>query len=385
MFETIPAYLTDHLGDYLDDLRTLVNIDSGSDNKPGVDAVQGWLAERLSALGFHVTLHARLQAGDDLLAELPGNGQRRVVLLGHSDTVFPAGTAAERPMHIDSDVIRGPGVCDMKGGLLSGIYALKALRAERFTDFKYIRFLSVSDEEAALRHSIPLIQATAQQADAVLTLEAARANGDIVTARKGRCWVSVEAFGRAAHTGVEPEKGRNAILALAHHAVALEGLNGFRPGATVNIGVIQGGTVPSVVPDHARMRVDLRAWSAADLESLMAAVASQLEQIVVPDVTIQMELEDGSSFPPMERSPAVARLEHQAIQVAEELGLEVKGASTGGASDASFVAAEGIPVLDGLGPIGGLDHSPDEYILLSSIVPRTALLAYLIKSIATES
>jgi len=366
---------------YLDDLRTLTAIDSGSQHKPGIDAVNDWLAERLSGLGFHIQRYRQTRAGDDLLATLQGQGQRQVLLLGHTDTVYPVGTAAQRPMTIAGDKILGPGACDMKGGLLSGLYACAALRELGYTHFERLSFLCVSDEESGERHSVPLIRDQSRLADAVLTLEAARANGAMVTARKAIRWYTIEAFGRAAHAGVEPEQGRNAILALAHHTVALHALNGRWPGATLNVGHIEGGTLPNVVPDYARMRLDLRAVTDDDMAALERAVHQQLAAQPVPEVHIHCALEEGSVCPAMARTPAIARLERLAMAAARELGFTVEGATTGGASDANFAAAEGTPVLDGLGPVGGLDHSPDEYILLSSIVPRTALLARLIIAI----
>lgn len=385
MVEPIVTYLENRLEAYLDDLRTLVGIDSGSQHKAGVDAVNDWLEARLAGLGFTVERYPQQELGDNLLAQGRGRGQGRLLLLGHSDTVYPAGTAARRPMTIEGDKILGPGCCDMKAGLLSGIYALEALQATGFDNFETLLYLCVSDEENDPRYSIPLIRSTSRQVDAVLTLEAARQNGDIVTARKTVAWYRIEAFGHAAHAGVEPEKGSNAILALAHHLVALDRLNGLRPGATVNAGTIQGGSLPSVVADYACMRLDLRAFTGADLQLLVETMQAQLAKTKVPGVRVTATLEEGSVSPPMERTPAVMELERLAQQAARELGFEVRGASTGGGSDASFAAAEGTPALDGLGPVGGLDHSPDEYIELSSIVPRTALLAKLIAAITQKS
>lgn len=382
MTQLVMSYLQDRLGAYLDDLRTLVSIDSGSQNKAGVDAVNAWLEERLTQLGFRVERRLQAEFGDDLLAVRHGHGQGRILLLGHTDTVFPVGTAAQRPMTIQGDKVLGPGTCDMKAGLLAGVYAIEALQAIGFVDFGTLTYMCVSDEESSQRHSISLLRLASRQADAVLTLEAARENGDIVTARKACHWYTVEAFGRAAHAGVEPEKGRSAILALAHHVVALDQLNGLRPGATVNTGYISGGSLPSIVADHATMRLDLRAFTEADMQALVDAARGQLAKTVVPGVSVTLRLEERGAIPAMERTPAVAELERLAQQAARKLGFEVKGASTGGASDASLAAAEGTPALDGLGPIGGLDHGPHEYVQLSSIVPRTALLAELIISIA---
>ncbi len=381
MADPFVTFLEEKLDAYLDDLRTLVSIDSGSRYKAGVDAVNDWLENRLTKLGFTVERRPQSEFGDDLLATLPGQGHGRILLLGHSDTVFPPGTAAERPMRIEGDKILGPGVCDMKAGLLTGLYAVEALIELGYDDFETIGYLCVSDEECGQRHAIPLIRSESRKADVVLTLEAARENGDIVTARKAVRWYTVEAFGRAAHAGVEPEKGCSAGLALAHHVVALDQHNGVCSGITANPGYFEGGSHPSVVPDYATMRLDLRAFTQWDMQVLDDTIHRQLAQEVVPGVKVTLTLEEGSVCPPMERTPAVVELEKLAQQAARALGFEVKGASTGGASDASYASAEGTPTLDGLGPVGGLDHTPDEYIVLSSIVPRTALLSRLIVDI----
>lgn len=378
--DPIVVFLETRLQAYLDDLRTLVAIDSGIRYRAGVEAVNLWLEQRLSRLGFQIERPLQSEVGDALLASRTGSGSGRVLLLGHSDTVFPVGTAASRPMSIEGNIILGPGTCDMKAGLLSGLYALEALQATGFTDFGQFLYLTVPDEESQPRYAIPLIRSTARQADVVLTLEAARANGDIVTARKTNRWYTIELFGRSAHAGVEPEKGRSAILASAHLMVALDRLNGLRPGVTLNLGVIEGGTLPNVVADYAKVRLDLRACSEADMQYLLAAIEEILAQVPVSDIQLRKTEEEGST-PAMERTPAVIQLEQLTQQLAQELGFTVKGTSTGGVADGSFAAAEGVPVLDGLGPVGGLDHSPHEYIELNTIVPRTALLAKLIAAI----
>ncbi|MBW7883235.1 MAG: M20 family metallopeptidase [Caldilineaceae bacterium] len=381
MLTLIVSYLKEHLDEYLDDLRSLTAMEAGTLHKAGVDAVQDWLQQRLANLGFVVDREAQPQLGDNLLATRKGRGKKRIMLLGHADTVFPVGTAAARPMTIKDNRILAPGACDMKAGLLTGLYAVAALDAAGLDRYGAINFLCVSDEEIHERCSLPLIRRTARESDVAFTLEAARANGDIVTARKTAVWCTIRVQGHAAHAGVEPEKGRNAILALLHHLRAIAGLNGLQPGVTVNIGRIEGGTQPNVVAEHAHAELDLRAWRDADLVHLLDAIRAQLQQEVLPGAVASMEVDLETAMPAMERTPAVVALEETAQRIAGELGFAVKGASTGGASDASYVAAEGIPVLDGLGPIGGLDHSPDEYVELDSIIPRTALLAGLMMAL----
>jgi glutamate carboxypeptidase len=304
------------------------------------------------------------------------------LLVGHAYTVYPRGTAAKRPLTFDGDRILGPGTCDMKAGILSGISALEALVQLCWDDFAEISLLIVSDEETAPRASVPLLEREGARHDAILTLEAARENGDIVSARKGVRWFRVEVRGRSAHAGVEPEKGRSATLALARFIVEAQQLNGLKPGMTVNSGAVAGDGIPSVVVERASARFDLRAWTDTELDELEAAFRAIGERSLVPDVSLRVELEPGSDCPAMPRTAGVVHLEQQAMAIAAELGFELRAAATGGASDISYAGRSGTPGLDGLGPIGGLDHGPDEYILRSSIVPRQALLARLLQQIA---
>ena len=381
MTDPIVGYLEDHLPEYLTDLETLVNQDSGSYDKVGIDRVNDWLEHRLASAGFDVDRNPQADFGDDLVARLRGSGDGRIMLLGHSDTVFPPGTAAERPMTISGNNIKGPGTCDMKAGLLTGIYAVEALIGSAWDQFAEITYIVVSDEEIGERHSIELLKEEGPKHDAALTLEAARENGDIVTARKAVAWFTVEATGHAAHAGVEPEKGSSAILAISQLVAEAANLNGLREGMTVNPGVLAGGVTPNVVADRASVRFDLRAWTNQDIKELEEALRDLATSEWVPGVSMEMWLEPGSDCPAMERTAGVIALEQRAIEIARELGFPLSGAATGGGSDISFASHRGTPGLDGLGPIGGLDHGPDEYILLDSIVPRTALLAKLVQAI----
>jgi glutamate carboxypeptidase len=382
MTDALVKFLKPRLNDYIAELTTLSGTDSYSHDKDDVNHVVDWLEQRLSDLRFTVERFPQPKAGDNLRADRYGSGKGKILLVGHSDTVFPRGTAAQRPISFQGDKLLGPGTCDMKAGLLAGIYAVEALDSISFTDYERISFLIVSDEEIDERSSIPLIKATCREFDVVLTLEAARANGDIVTARKGVIAFTAEAFGKAAHSGVEPEKGRNAIVAMAQQVVALQALNDPEHNISLNVGVIEGGRLRNVVPDYALIRFEVRAFSPGELTSTARAIATLFKQEVIPGVTFKVTSEP--AFPPMPRTAAVAALEALTMRIAAELGFTVKGASTGGAADAAYAAGEGIPALDGLGPIGGLDHSADEYILTNSIVPRTALLAKLIMAITQE-
>jgi glutamate carboxypeptidase len=371
---------------YLADLRALVNLDCGTYIPSGVNRVADLMQERFAARGWsterfpHQPQGDEPRLGDALVATRRGADEagRRILLVGHMDTVFPEGTAAERPFRIDGSTAYGPGVSDMKGGLLGGLYAMNVLQDVGCTAFGSVTYVCNPDEEIGSPFSGPLILERAKNVDTCFVLEGARENGDIVSARKGVTDFRIVIRGRAAHAGVEPERGRSATLQAAHTIVALHDLNGKWPGVTVNVGVVQGGTRPNVVAERCELQVDLRAPTRASFEEAVEALRMVATLQIVPDT--EVEVTPMSGFPPMEKTDATARLVDQAKRIAGELGFEVNDAATGGASDANPVAGSGIPTLDGLGPIGGADHSPGEWLDLESVVPRIALLAGLIAS-----
>ena len=239
------------------------------------------------------------------------------------------------------------------------------------------------DEEIGSPVSGPVIRELARDVDACFVLECARANGDIVSARKGIADLRLTIQGRAAHAGVEPEKGRSAILAAADLVSRLHALNGRWDGVTVNVGVIHGGTRPNVVAEACSLEVDVRAVRRADLEAVEAEIRTMLAALAVTDVTA--ELEPMARWWPMEKLERSGRLVEHARAVAGRLGFEVRDAATGGASDANTTSGMGVASIDGLGPIGGMDHSPAEYLEVASIVPRTALLAGLLLAVGRDS
>jgi glutamate carboxypeptidase len=343
-----------------------------------------------------VEVHPNAELGDTIVAMFQGVGTARVLAIGHLDTVFEPGTAAARPFRVEGGRAYGPGACDMKSGLLAGVYAVRALRSTAgrregpravpgeppalnaraalpWLPLARLTFVANPDEEIGSPVSTPLIRALAAAHDAALVLECARANGDIVSSRKGNRSLELRVRGRAAHAGVEPEKGRSAILEAAHKTVALQALNGRWPGVTCNVGVFRGGTRPNVVADEAVLEVDLRSPTREALEAAEAAVRRIAVGTTVPDVTCDVA-QHGRHWP-MERLPGTANMVQTAVALAEALGFELHDAATGGASDANTTAGEGLPTLDGMGPVGGLDHSPDEYVEVGSVVDRVTLLA----------
>ena len=370
------ANAEERLQPYLRDLATLVNLDSGTYDRGDVERVGAWVRARCRDWGATLEEHPGGAFADSFAATMRGQGAGTVVLLAHLDTVFPSGTAGERPLRIEGDRALGPGTCDMKAGLLAGIYAIEALAVLEFTSFAALRLICTTDEEVGAPSSRAFVERMTDGAAAVLVLEAARENGDIVGQRRGGGTYHLAVTGRSAHAGVEPQKGRSAALSLCQQVVALHALTDHAAGRTVNVGVIHAGTRPNIVPDHAEAEVDLRADTQPAMDDLLRACESALASAAL----------DGTAHtwtpvqfrPPWGPSDGTARLAALADEIAHALGFTVRAATTGGTSDGNVTAAQGLPTLDGLGPIGGLDHSPLEYIEIPSIAPRIALLAGLI-------
>jgi len=366
-------------GPFIASLERMVNIDCGSFGRAGVDRIadrceamfrsSGWTVERSTPLPDA----EGIRLGDTVVGTIEGTGGPRVLLLGHMDTVFDDGVASERPFTVREDRAFGPGVSDMKGGLLAGFFAVDALREAGFDGFERITYVCNPDEEIGSPTSKDLIRQLAAEHDAALVLECARANGDIVSARKGVTDYRIRIRGRAAHAGVEPEKGRSAVIEAAHKAIEIAGVHGRWPGVSCNVGVLRGGTRTNVVAEEAVLEVDLRAPSLETLERAEREIERICAEPTLEGVTVSVEAHGWHR--PMEKTPASQRLVDVAVAVAGELGFDLRDAATGGASDGNTTSAAGCPTLDGLGPIGGGDHGPDEWLDLASIVPRTALLA----------
>jgi glutamate carboxypeptidase len=361
----------------LDDLGAIVNIDSGTYSPPGVAAVADYLQPRLEALDCRVERVPGREVGPHIVARLRGNGSTRVLLIGHMDTVFPDGETQHRPFTVSDGRAYGPGVLDMKSGLLVGLYALQLLQEAGEVPFAELTFILNSDEEIGSPESHDLIVALARNADAALVLEPATELDLLKIARKGVGVFTLAVTGRAAHAGVEPERGRNAILELAQQVVALQALNGTQEGLTVNVGVVSGGERRNVVPDHASAQIDVRVATPAQVRYVEAAFARITAQRTVPDTTAAITGHFAHQpFQQSERSKALFAL---AREEGAALGLSLRGESTGGGSDGNSTAALGVPTLDGLGPAGDLSHNPGEYVAIDSIAPRIALLAGLLR------
>lgn len=357
---------------FLDDLRALVNINSGTYTPEGVAQVAAYMRALYEATGCAVEVIPGDKMGPQVVARRTGTGQGRVLVIGHMDTVFPDGEADRRPFEIHEGNAYGPGVFDMKSGLLVAAYAICGLVEAGEAPWQSLTVICNSDEEIGSPESHDLIEAEAKKADVALVLEPTSDPSRVTIARKGAASYTLEIRGVAAHAGVEPHRGRSAILEMAHRIVALHGLNGTIPGVTVNVGVVQGGERPNVVAESAYAEIDVRAADEDGVRAVEEALAKVVADANVPDTTAV--LEGFFAHRPFTQSAGSERLFALAAEAAAELGITLRGEPTGGASDGNTTAGLGIPTLDGLGLVGGMAHNPDEYIELDSIAPRIALL-----------
>jgi glutamate carboxypeptidase len=352
-------------------LAELVNIDSGSYNKRGVDSVGARLRAHLEGISCETIPNATY--GDCLVARLPGtNGDNRpIVLMGHRDTVFPDGTAAERPFRIDGDQAFGPGVADMKAGLVMNTFVLEALHL--FGVPCPLTGLYTSDEEIASPSSRPIIEAEAKNARAVFNSEPGRPSGNLVSRRKGAAFLELEVTGRAAHSGAAHAQGVSAIEALARKIQRLHRLTDYDLGTTVNVGLARGGTAVNTVAARATAAIDVRFPTLNIMEEILGEVREICRCCELPGSESRI-LSEGK-FLPLEQDEASRKLLELYDRSAAELGFRVSGEATGGSADSGFTAALGTPTLCGTGPVGGNAHRDDEWCRIDTMVPRAQALA----------
>lgn len=361
------SYLGQHADAILSDLEQLVRLESPSGNAAAINRVQDLTAEWFEPLGKVVRHYS--DRGDLLHVGLHGQSKERVLLLAHVDTVYPVGSWAQ-VWRTQEDNAFGPGAYDMKGGVVQAAWALRALHALRRIPTWSIDLLLTPDEEIGSDAGLPFIEDLARGAIAVLVLEPPFMNGDLKIARKGVGDYTIRISGRPAHQGVEPEKGRNAIVSAAHLIRELVNLQDLDRGTTLGPNVIRGGTASNVVADEAVLSVDVRVWDLAEAARVETAIRS-----IKPLEGTSYEISGGLNRPPMEPTEGTMRLLRQAQALAGQIGFSVGAARVGGGSDGNFTAKLA-PTLDGFGSMGAHAHQKDlEYIHIPSLVPRTALLA----------
>lgn len=380
----VRSWVNGHRAEMLDDLAAFVGLETPSTDRALLEAGLAWLDDlleaRLGAPAASRTVEGG-EHGDVRLVDYAGRGcadaARPVLLMCHYDTVWPAGTLAGWPFRVDGDRATGPGVFDMKAGLVQAVWALRALDAAGLAR-PPVRLLLNGDEELGSPFSRPVIEREARAAACALVFEAS-AGGALKTERKGVGVFGVEISGVEAHSGLDPEKGASAVDELARAVLALHGLTDREAGTSVNVGTVTGGTRANVVAGWARAVVDIRVRTSQEAARVEAALAALRPR----DPRVRLRVTGGWNRPVMERGPETARLFGIARDLAAEIGVELRECSVGGASDGNFAAATGTPVLDGFGAVGDGAHSRREHVSVEGMIERTTLAAGLIHTLAT--
>jgi len=358
-------------------LERLVNIDSGSGQVEGINQIVTCLEQWLSDTGFAVSLHPTDHFGSNLVARRQGRGHLRLLLVGHVDTVYPQGAVATRPYQLQGGIASGPGVIDMKSGVLMGIYALKAIVEANFEEYGELVVVFNTDEEVGSPGSAALLHEIARQVDVGLILEPSRSVEIITKARKGVDKYVMEIRGVPAHSGADPNRGRSAVIELAHKMIAAHNLNSVFPGVTFNVTRISSNEQLNVVPDYARCHISVRAYNEHGLNLAAAALEQLAAGCSVPDTHTRLARTRGRK--PYEATPQIMRLVEIVQAEGIGLGLNIIAESKGGVSDGNLLVEAGVPILDSLGPVGGFMHDLQrEFLRVDSLPVRGALLAGLI-------
>lgn len=359
-------------------VRQLVEVESPSDNKEAVDRLGSLLAGRFEGLGGHSMLHRTQSFGNHLQVDFTGKASSKpILLLGHLDTVYPMGTLKTMPCRITDGRLWGPGSFDMKAGIALMLHAIEALRFRHGDALpRPVTVLLVSDEEVGSDTSRHITENLAKKSAAVLVLEPSQGpKGAVKTARKGVGEYTFKVTGKAAHSGLDFEKGESAIVELARQVLQISKLVDVKRGITLNVGLIRGGTRTNVIPAVASAVLDVRVAKKKDA----TVIDRRLRSLKPFNRRCSLQISGGVNRPPMERTPAIAGLYAKAREIAKELGWKLEEAAVGGGSDGNFTAGLGIPTLDGLGAVGEGAHASHESVVISQLPRRGALLAGLIE------
>ncbi|MGH9501618.1 MAG: M20 family metallopeptidase [Terriglobales bacterium] len=361
-------------------IRQLVDIESPSEHKPGVDQLGALLAGRFEKIGGHAKFHRVQNLGNHLQVDFAGaRSGKPILLLGHIDTVYPMGTLSTMPCRVANGRLWGPGALDMKSGIALILHALEGLRAwHGDTVPRPVTVLLVSDEEVGSHSSRRITESLARNSAAVLVLEPAYGSkGAVKTARKGVGEYAIKVTGKAAHSGLDFDEGESAIVEMAKQITAITKLVDLKRGLTLNVGLVSGGTRTNVIPASATALLDVRVARRGDA----ALIDRKLRALRPFNRKCRLEITGSLNRPPLERSAGVAALYRKASEIATQLGWKLEEASVGGGSDGNFTASLGIPTLDGLGGVGEGAHAAHESVVISELPRRATLLAELIERV----
>ena len=373
MKDKISEFISDEKKNMLGLLEKLVNMDSGSYDVDGVKAVGNAVKNRLTELGFAVTMLENDRFAPHLLATKKGNGGKNIMFLGHMDTVFEKGTAARHPFTIKGGKAYGPGVCDMKSGIVSLLYTLKALEHVGYHGYGSLTVFLNTDEERGSATSEKHIIEECRKNDMVLVVEPGIPGDYVVIERQGGGIFNMDIWGKPSHAGANPLDGIHAIDEAAHKIIALHGLTDYSRGKSVSVGVVKGGTRSNIIPEHVFMEIDIRCRVNADGHALIDSMQKIADTEYVRGT--RTELTKVMYRPPIEKTAGNIALFEKLKKAAAHLGMEVNEKYSGGGYDGNYTSAEGIPTIDSLGPIGELEHTDDEFVLVDTLFSRTALLS----------
>ena len=353
-------------------LEELVLIQSGSHNKKGVDTVLKRIQGAFDGMAVSTEVVDQPQLGNHLIVRstCPLGSSGQILIVGHMDTVFPVDT--DFNWYTSDDTMSfGPGVVDMKGGLVVGIFAFKALQEMGLLQDIPLTFIFNSDEEIGSRSSLDVIQHEANQSAFAFVLECGGLNGEVVTGRKGNLMIELHVEGKAGHAAFADQNKSSAILEMSHKIIQFESLNDFKKGITVNVGKVEGGIGPNTVSEFCTAQIDFRYVDPEDFQEIESSIIEYTNTSIVKGTNCSVDFVSGR--PPMQQESKNRQLFSIAEKTAKPLGIPIKEQFRFGGSDANFIADLGIPVLDGLGPIGGRDHSSEEYMIKESLLQRTML------------
>ncbi len=373
MKEKIVQWVDENEPIFMKRWERLVNIDSGTYCPEGVNQVGKILQEVYEESGFHFVSYPQKTLGTHLVGVRKGTGKGKLLLVGHMDTVFAEGEAAKRPFRLEAGRAYGPGVHDMKGGLVVMSAACEALAACRYEDYETLTVLLNSDEEIGSPTSRAIIEDEAKKADYVFVFEPARTDRSLVTARKGVGMYGMEVEGKAAHAGADPQAGISAIEELAHKTIAMHKLNNYETGTTVNVGVVQGGTRSNVVAAAAKADIDVRIFTPEEAQRIQEELQKIADKEFLPGA--KTTLTGGLNRPPMVKDAGTIRLLELVQESGKELGIAITDVASGGASDGNFTNAVGAPTIDSMGTVGGLAHGVSEYSEVDSLLEKIKLTA----------
>jgi glutamate carboxypeptidase len=375
------AHFRQQLPEALHFLEQMVTMESPSFDKSLVDKFVTFIGRRFAQIADEIDVVDGGHFGNHMRARFSGRSAERILLLGHTDTVWPAGEIEKRPFKIEGGRALGPGVFDMKAGIVLMWMALEGLKNVRGGLRRSVTVLLTSDEEVGSNSSRALIESEAAQCGAVFVLEPSLPDGALKTARKGVGRFTLKAIGRAAHAGIDPLKGVNAIEEIALQIIKLQKMTDPARGTTVTVGVVQGGTRSNVVPAEAAAEIDVRIASMEEAER----IATEIMALAPKLPGARLEIRGSVSRPPMERTSDTERLFEAARGIAARMNINLKEGSTGGASDGNLTSALGIPTLDGLGAVGDGAHASHEWVDVQSLPQRAALIAGLIEEVEMDS